>query len=190
MFSEIAFMKSTIQRVLFAVTVTALGAGAMGTACAQTSAAAAAPGTAPPHHGHRGHFGRFGGSRFVGSLLRATKQLGKAPGTQSLALSTDQQTYIKGLLKSARGDRHPGTRQGPDITVIGNPTSNGFAAAVQNAQAAATARVQKDSALAQSIWADLSPGQQAAIPGLLASIRAQEQARRAQWAAKHTTGNG
>ncbi len=126
----------------------------------------------------------------MGSLLRATKQLGQAPGTQSLALTADQLTYIKGLLKSARTDHRPGTQQGPDITVLGNPASNGFAAAVQSAQAAATARIQKDSALAQSIWADLSPGQQAAIPGVLASIRAQEQARRGQWAAKRATGNG
>jgi hypothetical protein len=180
-------MKSTIQRVLFAVTVAALGAGAMGTAAAQSTAAA---GTAPPHHGHHGHFGRFNGSRFVGSLLRATRQLGQAPGTQSLALSGDQQTYIKGLLRSSRSGHHPGTQQGPDITVVGNPTSSGFAAAVQSAQLAATARIQQDSTLAQSIWGDLSPGQQAAIPALLASIRAQEQAHHAQWAAKHATGNG
>jgi len=182
-------MKSTIQRVVFAVTVAALGAGTMGTAFAQTNASSA-PGSAPAHHGHHGHFGRFHGSRFVGSLLRATKQLGRAPGTQNLALSADQQTYIKGLLKSARSGHHRGTQQAPDITVVGNPTSSGFAAAVQSAQATATARIQQDSTLAQSIWGDLSPGQQAAIPGLLASIRAQEQARRAQWAGKHATGNG
>src|SRR5665213_3525442 len=134
-------MKSTIQRVVFAVTVAALGAGTMGTAFAQTNASSA-PGSAPAHHGHHGHFGRFHGSRFVGSLLRATKQLGRAPGTQNLALSADQQTYIKGLLKSARSGHHRGTQQAPDITVVGNPTSSGFAAAVQSAQATATARIQ------------------------------------------------
>ena len=37
---RIAFMKSTIQRVLFAVAVATLGAGAVGTAAAQTSSSA------------------------------------------------------------------------------------------------------------------------------------------------------
>src|SRR5476651_1482310 len=101
-------MKSTIQRVLFAIAVAALGAGAMGTASAQTNAASSAPGTAPPHHGHHGHFRRFGGSQFVGSLLRATRQLGQAPGTQALALSADQKTYIKGLLTAGRSGHHAG----------------------------------------------------------------------------------
>ncbi|MEJ0006145.1 MAG: hypothetical protein WDM77_07085 [Steroidobacteraceae bacterium] len=181
-------MKSTIQRVLFAVSVAALGAGAVGTASAQTSSA---PGTSPPHHMHHGQFRRFGGARLVTPLLRATRQLGKAPGTQSLALTAEQQTYIKGLLTSGHSGHRAGAQpQGPGLTVLGDPGNAGYGTAVQGIEAAATARIQKESALAQSIWNDLSTGQRAALPGILASIQAQEQARRAQWAGKHATSNG
>ena len=70
-------MKSTIQGVLFAVAIATLGAGAVGTACAQSAPAA---GTAPPQPTHfHGHFRHFGGSRFLGSLLRATRQLNLTP---------------------------------------------------------------------------------------------------------------
>ena len=181
-------MKSTIQRVLFAVAVATLGAATVGTAAAQTSAASSAPGTSLPHHGHYGHFRRFGGSSLVAPLLRATRQLGKAPGTQSLALSADQQTFIKGVLSSARTGHHPGTQpQGPGITVLGDPGNAGYATAVQAIATAATARIQNESALAEQIWNDLSGPQRAALPGILASIQAQEQAHRAQWAGKHTS---
>ena len=184
-------MTSTIQRALFAVVVAALGAGAVGTACAQSSSSA--PGTALPHHLHHGHFGRFGGrgARLVTPLLRATRQLGKAPGTQNLALTAAQQSYIKGLLTSGHSGHQPGTEpRGPGITVLGDPGNAGYGSAVQGLESAAAARIQKESTLAQSIWNDLSGDQRAAIPGILASIQAQERARRAQWANRHATSNG
>jgi hypothetical protein len=173
-------MKSTIQRVLCAVALATLGAGAVGTAAAQTSASA--PAATPPQHMHGGHFRRSGGSPFVGSLLRATRQLNLLPA---------QQASIKSILAGARGTHQPGTQpQGPDITVIGNPGSQGYAAAVQGAQAAAAARIVKESTVAEQIYAVLSKSQQDELPAVLASIQAKEQARRAQWASRHATGNG
>lgn len=173
-------MKSTIQRVLCAVALATLGAGAVGTASAQTSSSA--PAAVAPHHMHGGHFRHFGGSPFVGSLLRATRQLNLLPA---------QQASIKTILSAARPTHQPGTQpQGLDITVLGNPGSQGYAAAVQGAQAAASARILKESTLAEQIYAVLSKSQQDELPTVLASIQAKEQARRAQWANKHATGNG
>jgi Spy/CpxP family protein refolding chaperone len=171
-------MKSSIQRVLLAVAVATLGAGAVGTACAQSTSSA--PGTAPPNGAHHGHFRHFGGGQFVGSLLRATKQLN---------LSTQQQSDIKSILSSARHNHQPGAQHSA-LTVTGNPSDPGFASAVQGAAADASNRVQQDSALAGQIYAVLTPQQQKLLPSVLASIQAQEQARRAAWAAKHGAGNG
>jgi hypothetical protein len=173
-------MKSTIQRALFAVAVATLGAGAVGTASAQTTASA--PGTSPPHHMRHGHFRGFGGSPFVSSLLRATRQLGLLP---------EQQASIKAILASARPTHQAGTQpQRPDLTVLGNPGSQNYAAAVSAAETAAQNRIQKQSLLAQQIYAVLSKSQQDQLPNVLAAIEAKEQARRAQWASKHATGNG
>jgi hypothetical protein len=170
-------MKSTIQRVVLAVAVATLGAGALGTASAQTPPASSAPGA-----GHHGHFHHFHGGRFVGTLLRATKQLGLTPG---------QQSDIQNILKSAHANLRPAaTGTQPDLTVVGNPSHPEFAGAVQNAAAAASSRVQKESALAGQIYAVLTTAQQKQLPTVLASIQAQQQARRAQWAAKHAAGNG
>lgn len=172
-------MKSTIQRVLFAVAVAALGAGAVGTACAQSTSSA--PGAATPHGGHLGHFHHFGrGGRFAGTLLRATQQLN---------LSPEQQSTIKTILSNARHNHQPGAEQA-DLTVLGNPSDPGFASAVQGAAANASNSVQKDSALAGQIYAVLNTAQKQQLHAVLASIQAQQQARRAAWAAKHAAGNG
>ena len=173
-------MKWTIQRVLVAVAVATFAAGAVGTASAQTTSPA--PGTSPPQRMHRGQFRRFGGSPFLSSLLRATRQLN---------LTTTQQASIRAILKGARSTHQPGAqRQGPEITVLGNPGSQGYAAAVQDAEAAATARIQKESALAGQIYAQLTSAQQQQLPAVLASIQARQQARRAQWTARHAAANG
>jgi hypothetical protein len=179
-------MKSTIQRALFAVVVATLGAGTVGTACAQTNSSA--PGAAPPHRMHHGHFRGFGGSPFLGSLLRATKQL-----SGQYALTADQQSRIKTILQAARPAHQPGAQpQGPGITVIGDPGNAGYPTAVQSAIASATTRINKESTLAAEIYSHvLTSAQQGQLETVLASIQAKEQARRAAWAAKRaSTGNG
>jgi Spy/CpxP family protein refolding chaperone len=168
-------MKTTIQGVLVAIAVATLGAGAVGTACAQSAPAAPAS-SAPQQTPHRGHFHRFGGSRVLGSLLRATRQLNLTP---------DQQTSIKGILTSARHAHQPGAQsQQPAMTVLGNPGDPGV-------QTAAAGRIQQESALAGQIYAVLNSTQRQQLPTVLASIQAKEQARRAAWAAKRaSSGNG
>jgi hypothetical protein len=178
-------MKSTIQRVVFAVAVATLGAGTVGTACAQTSSA---PGAAPPHHMHHGHFRGFAGSPFLGTLLRATKQL-----SGSYVLTGPQQLQIKTLLQGARPAHQPGVQsQGLGITVIGDPGNTSYPTAVQNAITAATNRINKESTLAAEIYNHvLTVAQQGQLETVLASIQAKEQARRAEWAAKRASnGNG
>jgi Spy/CpxP family protein refolding chaperone len=174
-------MKSTIQGVLFAVAVATLGAGAVGTACAQS--AAAAPATSGPQQlHHRGHFRHFGGAPFVGSLLRATQQLNLLP---------QQQASIKAILAGARPAHQPAAQTPhPGLTVLGNPGDPAYASAVQGAQTSAATRIQKEVALAGQIYAVLSPQQVQQLPAVLASIQAKEQARRAAWAAKRNSSNG
>src|ERR1700722_13978322 len=106
---RIAFMKSTIQRVLFAVALATLGAGAVGTASAQTTSSA--PGAAPQHH-FRGHHHHFRGP-LVGPLLKATKHLG---------LTAQQQSVIQDYLKAAHQPHQAGAQaQGPGITGLADP---------------------------------------------------------------------
>jgi hypothetical protein len=175
-------MKSTIQRALFAVAVAALGAGAVGTAAAQSSA----PGPASTAHGHHGHH-RFGGSPFLATLLRATRQL-----TGANALTSAQQSQIKTILQGARAAHRPGTSgQGFDLTVIGNPGNSNYATTVNAAAAAASNRIQNDSALAAEIYNHvLNANQQGQLQTILTSMQAQAQARRAQWAAQHAAAAG
>jgi hypothetical protein len=182
-------MKSTIKGVLFAVAVATLGAGAVGTACAQSTSSA--PGAAPAHHMHHGHFRGFGGSSFLGTLLRATRQL-----SGPYALTTAQQSQIKTILQGARPAHQPGAHpQGLGITVIGDPGNSSYPTAIQNAITAATNRINKDSTLSAEIYNHVltsgPQGQQGQIETVLASMQAKEQARRAAWAAKHAnSGNG
>jgi Spy/CpxP family protein refolding chaperone len=138
------------------------------------------------HHGH-GHFrhaggrfaGSFGGAPFVGSLLRATRQLD---------LTTAQQDSLRSILQSARPTRQPGAQaqagaqpQRAALTVLGNPGDPGYAAAVQRAEADATSRIQKQSALAGKIYAVLTPAQQKQLPQVLASMQSREQSRGGRW---------
>ncbi len=170
-------MKSTIKRLLLAVAVATLGAAAVGAACAQSTSSAS---TTAPHGGQHGHFRHFAGGRFVGSLLRATRQLN---------LTAEQQSNIKTILHNARHGQQPAASH-PALTVMGNPSDPGFASAVQGAAADASNKVQQESALAGQIYSVLTTMQRQQLPAVLASIQAKQDARRAAWAARHTSGNG
>jgi hypothetical protein len=176
-------MKSTIQRAALAVAVATLGAGAVGLASAQTSAPAAAP--AAQQGSHHGHFHHHFGGRFVGTLLRATKQL-----SGSNALTLTQQEAIKTTLQSARASHQAGTLSPlSSPTVVGNPGSANaqYGEAVSAAITAATDRITNDSNLAKQLYSALalSANQQTQLQTILASMQAKDEARRAQWAAKH-----
>jgi Spy/CpxP family protein refolding chaperone len=174
-------MKSTIQRAVLAFAVASLGA--VGAASAQTTSSA--PAATPPQGQHHGHFHHHGG--FVGTLLRATKQLS---GTN--ALTAAQQAQIKTFFQNERAAHQAGTQSphfGP--TVTGNPTSSQYGSAVSAAVTGAQERITNDSNMAKQLYTalQLTPQQQTQLQTILSSMEAKEQARRAQWAAKHA-GNG
>jgi len=173
-------MNSTIQRVLFAAAVATIGAGAVGTASAQTSSAPASSAPGAAQHGRHGHH-HFGG-QFVGTLLRATKQLN---------LTAQQQSQIKTILEEAHPKHQAGTQpEHPAMTSVGNPADAGYASAVQSAQANATTRIQKETALQAQIYGVLNSTQKSQLPTVLAAMQAKEQARHAQWAAQHPAASG
>jgi Spy/CpxP family protein refolding chaperone len=157
------------------IALTSLGAGTAGSALAAPATGPASSSTAPagPPHGHFFFRGRGpGGGFLLGSLLRATRQLN---------LSSDQQAQIKGILGAARNQaRWAGPAGGMDITVLGNPADPNYAAAVQAAQLAASNRIQQESELESQVYNVLTTEQRTQLPTVLASMKAQGAARRAQ----------
>ena len=141
-----------------------------------SSAAASAP-------GHRWHGARR--ALLVGTLLRATHQLGTS--SPQLALNSQQQQQIKSLLMQARSARQSAAAQAPDLTVLGNPGDPNYASAVQGLKSRSDQRLDEQSTLAQSIYNVLTPDQQKALPGVLSNMKAKAEARRAAWRAQHPT---
>src|SRR5579872_5569727 len=161
--------------VLLATLVGATGAAL----AAQTDAPAAAPAaTSAPGPAMR-HFGHARGGLLVGSLLRATRQLN---------LSDTQKSSIKGILVSAREAQLASAQTRPDISVLGNPGHPDYATAVQSAKSLASARLDRDSALARQIYDVLTPEQRAQLPNVLAGIKAKAAQRRAAWQSLHDAG--
>jgi Spy/CpxP family protein refolding chaperone len=134
-----------------------------------SATSSAASGTTARHW----HAGRR--SPLVGTLLRASRQLN---------LTSEQKTDIKNLLVQARSAGRANA-QLPDMTVLGNPSASGYAAAVQTLKTERTAQLERDSALASSIYQVLTPAQQQALPGVLADMKAKFAQRRASWQQRH-----
>ena len=125
------------------------------------------------------HWGHMRGSMFLGTLLRATKQLN---------LTSDQQASIKSILQGARAQQQGNPI---DMAVAGNPGDANFATAIQSAKTNAVNRVQRDSDLAVQIYNQLNTQQKQQLPTVLASMKAAAAQRRAQWMQQHsTTGTG
>lgn len=101
-------------------------------------------------------------SAMVQTLLRATRQLG---------LTATQQAQIDQILANERLERQASTTALPDLTVLGNPDSPGYSAAVSNAEAQATQRIESASALEKSIYAVLTSEQRKALPQVLAQMQ-------------------
>jgi len=120
-------------------------------------APAAEPAASPP--------ATAGADLMVDTLLRATRQLG---------LTTTQQTQIDQILANERSERQTSLPAPPDLTVLGNPDSPGYSAAVSNAEAQATQRIESASALVKSIYAVLTAEQRKALPQVLAQMQAQQ----------------
>ncbi|HTV51378.1 MAG TPA: Spy/CpxP family protein refolding chaperone [Steroidobacteraceae bacterium] len=156
----------------------ALACGAGGIALAQSSVASSSSSTttsAPA--GHR-HWRGARHSMLVGTLLRAARQLN---------LTDAQKSDIKSLLTQARSSQSSTQGRRPDITVLGNPGDSGFAGAIATIKSEQEARLDRESALATSIYQVLTPEQQKALPGVLAQMQSKFQARRAAWEQRHAS---
>jgi Spy/CpxP family protein refolding chaperone len=133
----------------------------------QPSSAGATAGS--PWHGHR--------HGALGSAL------------QKLNLSADQRNQIQSIyaqakprFKSLQSER----RTNLDALATTPPTDPGYPALVAAAQSNAAAGVQLRADIWSQIHAVLTPDQQAKIPGLVAQAKAERQARRAAWQARHS----
>jgi Spy/CpxP family protein refolding chaperone len=135
-----------------------------------TSGASSSASSGTARHWRAGHR-----SPLVGTLLRATRQLNLTPA---------QKTDIKNLLVQSRSAQRS-SGQLPDMTVLGNPSDPGYAAAVQNLKTVRTTQLERESALASSIYQVLTPAQQQALPGVLAEMKAKFAQRRASWQQRH-----
>jgi Spy/CpxP family protein refolding chaperone len=116
----------------------------------------------------------------LGMTLRAGRQLNLTP---------DQQQSIKSLLATARAQRRAATST-VDPAVLGNPGDPNYASAVQAAKAVAANRIDTEMALQAQIYDVLTPAQKQQLPQVLASIKAQMQARRATWQQQHSGATG
>jgi Spy/CpxP family protein refolding chaperone len=157
--------------VVAATAGTAAAAYAATTATTTTTETAAAPSGKHWHHRH---------SLLVGTLLRATRQLGLTP---------QQQQQIKGLIATARSQHQQAAGgAGVDMTVLANPGDPNYAAALQNAKTLAAARIQSESELEGNIYALLTKDQKDKLPQVLADMKTQFQQRRAAWLQQHEAG--
>jgi hypothetical protein len=156
-----------------AVAIVAL-AGAAGTTIAAAQTTTTPAPTAPEGGRHWGH--AHGGSMFLFTLLRATKQLN---------LTADQQANIKQILSTARAQHQAAAGQAIDMAVAGNPGDANYATAVQSAKSLAASRVQQESDLAVQIYNQLNTQQKQQLPQVLAAMKAKAAARRAAWQQQH-----
>jgi Spy/CpxP family protein refolding chaperone len=113
----------------------------------------------------------------VGMMLRATHQLN---------LTAEQQTTIKGILSSARAQHHSAAGTASvDMMTLANPGDPNYAAALQNAKAAAATRLQTQVELQSQIYNVLTADQKAKLPQVLADMKTRFEARRAAWQQQH-----
>jgi Spy/CpxP family protein refolding chaperone len=158
-------LKTTCAVLIVAV------AGSVGATLATAQTTSPAPTTAPGKH-----WGHMRGSMFLGTLLRATKQLN---------LTADQQANIKSILAAARAQHAAAGGNSIDMVVAGNPGDANFATAIQSAKTNAVNRVQQESDLAVQIYNQLNTQQKQQLPQVLASMKAAAAQRREQWLQQH-----
>ena len=160
---------------LLLVATATVGAGAAFAAADTTSTPAATSTTAPAPGGR--HWHRHHGGMLVGMMLRATHQLN---------LTSDQQASIKSILSTARAQHKAAAGSGSvDLAALANPGDPNYAAALQNAKAAAAARFQSQVDLQNQIYNVLRADQKAKLPEVLADMKSKAEQRRAAWQAQH-----
>jgi len=113
----------------------------------------------------------------VGVMLRATRQLN---------LTADQEASIKSILSNARAQRQADGGTAPiDMMTLANPGDPNYATALQNAKAAAAARLQNEVQVQGQIYNVLTADQKAKLPQVLADMKTRFEARRAAWQQEH-----
>lgn len=163
---------------LLLVATAAVGAGTvMAAASTTTTASATTASTAPAPEGKHWHHGNRDGGMMVGVMLHATRQLN---------LTSEQEASIKSILSAARTRREAAAGSGNvDMMALANPGDPNYATALQNAKAAASARLQSEVELQSQIYNVLTADQKAKLPQVLADMKGKFEARRAAWQQRH-----
>jgi Spy/CpxP family protein refolding chaperone len=159
---------------LLLVATATVGAGAAVAAVSTTTTpSATTTATAPATGGKHWHHGHRGGGMLVGVMLRATRQLNLTP---------EQEASIKNILSTARAQHQAAAGSGSvDLMTLANPGDPNYAAALQNAKAAAATRLQKEVEVQSQIYNVLTADQKAKLPQVLADMKSKFEARRATW---------
>lgn len=106
-------------------------------------------------------------------MLRATRQLD---------LTAEQQAAIKDIIGAARAQHQAAAGSAPvDLITLANPGDPNYATALQNAKAAAAARLQNQVELQGRIYNVLTAEQKAKLPQVLAGMKSKAEQRRADW---------
>jgi len=169
-------MKLNRTLSLLLVATATVGTGAAVAAASTTTTPSAATTTAPAPGGKHWHHGHRGGM-LVGVMLRATRQLN---------LTADQEASIKSILSNARAQRQADAGTAPiDMMTLANPGDPNYATALQNAKAAAAARLQNEVQVQGQIYNVLTADQKAKLPQVLADMKTRFEARRAAWQQEH-----
>ena len=163
---------------LLLVATATVGAGAAVAAVSTTTTpSATTTTTAPATGGKHWHHGHRGGGMLVGVMLHATKQLN---------LTADQQASIKTILSTARAQHKAAAGTASvDLMTLANPGDPNYAAALQNAKAAAATRLQNEVEVQSQIYNVLTADQKAKLPQVLADMKSKFEARRAAWQQQH-----
>ena len=170
-------LNRTLGLLLIATATVGAGAAVAAASTTDTSVAATASSAPAPagKHWHRGHRGML-----VGVMLRATRQLN---------LTAEQQASIKTIMSNARAQHQAAAGSaGVDMMTLANPGDPNYATALQNAKAAAAARLQNEVELQNQIYNVLTPEQKAKLPQVLADMKSKFEARRAAWQQQHGAG--
>ena len=170
-------MKLNRTLSLLLVAAATVGTGAAVAAASTTATPSATATTAPAPGGKHWHHGHRGGGMLVGVMLRATRQLN---------LTADQEASIKSILSNARAQRQADAGTAPiDMMTLANPGDPNYATALQNAKAAAAARLQNEVQVQGQIYNVLTADQKAKLPQVLADMKSKFEARRAAWQQQH-----
>ena len=170
-------MKLNRTLSLLLVAAATVGTGAAVAAASTTATPSATATTAPAPGGKHWRHGHRGGGMLVGVMLRATRQLN---------LTADQEASIKSILSNARAQRQADGGTAPiDMMTLANPGDPNYATALQNAKAAAAARLQNEVQVQGQIYNVLTADQKAKLPQVLADMKTRFEARRATWQQEH-----